>query len=298
MLRLLAALAGLVVTIAAVPAGAVRAAPGDPAPGYHTVRFVHAGHNRTALVRVPPAPGGEAGLPALFHFPGLLETPAIADRFGKLAPAADANGYLLVIPEHFGIGWQGVPAGTPFPDVDDPGYIRALAAVVIERFGADPSRIYSSGMSNGGFFSSLTACELPDVFAAFAPVAGQLSDPGSCVPGRAVPVVMFHGDADPLVSYDTTAPAATFWTRNNGCGTTTTDTTLPDVDPGDGTRVIRHEYQGCPANAPVVLYQIVGGGHAWPGGDPYPLVPLGNASKDINANQVLWDFVSRFALPV
>ncbi|GAA3383579.1 alpha/beta hydrolase family esterase [Cryptosporangium minutisporangium] len=266
-------------------------------PGNHAVRFAHAGQNRSAIVRVPAGRGGAVGLPALFHFPGLLETPAIAHQYAELEPAADSNGYLLVTPEHFGIGWQGVQAGTPFPDVDDPGYIRALAAVVTGRFGADPARIYSSGMSNGGFFASLTACKLSDVFAAYAPVAGQLNDPASCAPGRPVPVVMFHGDADPLVGYGTTAPAATFWATNNGCDATTTDTALPDVDPRDGTTVIRHEYRNCPASAPVVLYQIVGGGHTWPGGEPYPLVPLGNASKDIDANQVLWEFVSRFSLP-
>ena len=265
--------------------------------GDHAVHLTHAGQNRQAIVRVPAGKGGVPGLPALFHFPGLLETPSIAAEYGKLEPAADANGYLLVIPEHFGVGWQGVEAGTPFPDVDDPGFVRALAAVVQDRFGADPSRIYSSGMSNGGFFTSLTACQLTDLFAAFAPVSGQLNDPSTCAPGRPVPIVMFHGDADPLVSYDTTGPAATFWAKNNGCATTTTDTPLPDVDPSDGTTVIRHEYQNCPASAPVVLYQIVGGGHAWPGGDVYPLVDIGKATKDISANQIIWDFVSRFTLP-
>jgi poly(3-hydroxybutyrate) depolymerase len=265
-------------------------------PGDHAVHLKHDGQDRNAIVRVPTGKGGVPGLPAIFHFPGLLESPTIANLFDKLEPAADKNGYLLVIPEHFGIGWQGVQAGTPFPDVDDPGFIRELAKVVQTRFGADANRTYSSGMSNGGFFTSLTGCLLTDVFAAFAPVSGQLNEPATCKPGRPVPIVMFHGDADPLVAYSTTAPAAAFWAKNNGCGTTTIDTKLPDVDPNDGTTVIKHEYRDCPANAPVVLYQIVGAGHSWPGGDPYPISQLGLATKDIDANQVISDFTSRFTL--
>jgi poly(3-hydroxybutyrate) depolymerase len=265
-------------------------------PGNHAVHITHANQARNAIVHVPTGKGGVQGLPAVFHFPGLIETPMIAHLFGKLEPASDQNGYLLVTPEHFGVGWQGVQGGTTSPNVDDPGFVRALAETVQTRFGADVSRTYASGMSNGGFFTSLMACQLPDVFAAFAPVSGQLNDAASCTPGRKIPVIMFHGDADPIVSYDTAPAAARFFSTNNGCSVFTNDTNLPDVDPNDGTTVIRHEYRDCPANAPVVLYQIVGGGHAWPGGDPYPLVPLGPATKDINGNQLIWNFVSRFTL--
>jgi poly(3-hydroxybutyrate) depolymerase len=234
----------------------------------------------------------------LHHFPGLYETAVVADTFGHLREHADRHGYLLVIPEHQGPGWQGVLGGTPAPpDLDDPGFVRALVATVNERFGGDPRRTYASGMSNGGFFTSLLGCRLADVFAAFAPVTGQLNDPATCAPGRPVPVLMIHGDADPLVPYCTTVPAALFWTTNNGCRGDTLDIPLPDVDPADGTRAVVHRYRGCPARAPVVLIQVVGGGHAWFGGDPYPVEWLGRAGRDLVANDAIWSFVSRFRLP-
>jgi poly(3-hydroxybutyrate) depolymerase len=269
-------------------------------PGDHAVHLTHAGQVRLATVHVPTGRSGADGTApaALFHFPGLRETGPAAESTGQLRAHADRFGYLMVIPEHFGPGWQGVLAGTPSPDVDDPGFVRALAGVVQQRFGADPNRTYASGMSNGGFFTSLTACSLNDVFAAFAPVSGQvanLDDPASCRPGRAVPIVMFHGDADPIVGYNTAPAAQEFWAKNNGCQATTDDTELPDRDPDDGTRVVRHVSRGCPAGAPVELYQIVGGGHTWPGGNPYP-VDLGKLTKDVTANDVIWDFVSRFTL--
>ncbi|WP_156756985.1 alpha/beta hydrolase family esterase [Actinokineospora pegani] len=263
-------------------------------PGDHAVRLRHAGQDRNAVVRVPAGLGGVRGLPVLVHFPGMLESPAISDQFDKLSPHADREGYLLVIPEHFGIGWQGVLAGTPAPDVDDPGFVRALLAQVHDRFGGDQRRTYASGMSNGGFFTSLTACLLSDVFAAYAPVAGQLNDPSTCAPARPIPIAMVHGDADPLVPYSTTVPAARFWARHNGCAPQPTSTPLPDTHPDDGTTAVRHDYTGCAA--PVVLYQVVGAGHAWPGGDAYPVPWLGVAGRDLDANTVIWDFVSHHTL--
>jgi poly(3-hydroxybutyrate) depolymerase len=263
-------------------------------PGFHLVTMKHAGQDRTAFVRVPPHPIRPGRTPVLFHFPGLFENAAFAEQFEHPSVSADEHGFLLVIAEHYGVGWQGVPAGTPGADVDDPGFVRELAAHVQQRFGGDARRTYASGMSNGGFFTSLTACKLPDVFAAYAPVAGQLTD-ATCNPGRPVPVLMMHGDADPLVPYSSVAAATPVWLKINHCLSTSRDVLLPDRDPADGTRVIRHVYRGCPASAPVVLYQIQNGGHSWPGGTPYP-VDLGKSTRDVDANEVIWAFVSRFHL--
>lgn len=267
-------------------------------PGDHVVTMVHAGQTRYAAVHVPTGKGGVRGLPALVHFPGLGENAYFAEQFSELFPAADQNGYLMVVPEHYGTGWQGVPGGTALPNVDDLGYVQALMDVVKSRFGADPKRLYSSGMSNGSWFSQLTACRLNTLYAAFVAVSGPLADQKNCNPGRHVPVLMFHGTTDPLVPYSGAAPALAFWVKNNGCASTTTDTNLPDVDPNDGTTIVRHVYQNCPPDGPVIFYQIIGGGHNWPGGKPFlPGNVLGGTTNDINGNQVIWDFVSRFRLP-
>lgn len=59
-------------------------------------------------------------------------------------------------------------------------------------------------MSNGGFMSHMIGCEAADMFAAVAPVAGKVGIP-NCQPSRPMPVMAFHGTADPLVGYDTGA---------------------------------------------------------------------------------------------
>lgn len=265
-----------------------------PDPGDHAVRIDHAGQRRNAILRLPDDYDGTPR-PALFHFPGLLETPAIAEWYGRMSDYAQTRGFIMVTPEHHGVGWQGVLGGTPGPDVDDPGFVRRLQDVLVDRFNADPRRLYASGMSNGGFFTSKTACE-NERFAAFVAVAGQLNDPGACDPGRRVPIVLIHGDGDFIVPYSTVKPALDFWTRNNGCGTRTAATNLPDIAPRDNTTVVRHDHPDCPADGPVTLYEIKGGGHNWPGGTPFLGPFLGGTTYDIDANAVIWDFVSRHRL--
>ena len=266
-----------------------------PDPGDHAVRFTHAGQQRNAILRLPDDYDGTPR-PALFHFPGLFETPGIAEWYGRMADYAQTRGFIMVTPEHYGMGWQGVLAGTPEPDLDDPGFVRRLQDVLVDRFNADPKRLYASGMSNGGFFTSKMACE-NERFAAYAAVAGQLNDPGACSPGRHVPIVLLHGDGDFVVPYDTVRPALDFWTRNNGCGTRTVATNLPDIAPDDNTTVVRHDHPDCPADGPVTLYEIKGGGHNWPGGTPFLGPFLGGTTYDIDANAVIWEFVSRHRLP-
>ena len=266
-----------------------------PDPGDHAIRITHAGQDRRAILRLPDAYDG-GPLPVLFHFPGLYEAPWMAEFFGRMADYAQTRGFIMITPEHHGNGWQGVPGGAASPDVDDPGYVERLQDILVSRFNADPRRLYASGMSNGGFFTSKMAC-VNTRFAAYAPVAGQLTDAASCHPGRKVPVLLVHGDADPLVSYSTAPPAAEFWARNNGCSPAPVSTPLPDLDPGDNTTVVRHDYPDCPSDAPVVLYQIKGGGHNWPGGKPFLGPLLGGTTYDIDANRLIWEFVSRHTLP-
>ncbi|WP_344245876.1 hypothetical protein [Actinocorallia libanotica] len=265
-----------------------------PDPGDHAIRITHAGKARNAVLRLPDDYDGTPR-PVLFHFPGLFETPGMAEFYGRMADYAQTRGFIMITPEHYGRGWQGVPAGTPSPDLDDPGFIRRLQDILITRFNADPARLYASGMSNGGFFTSRLAC-VNERFAAYAAVAGQLSDIPACEPGRKVPIVMLHGTTDTIVPYSTVAPAAAFWAGNNTCSATSTATPLPDKDPRDNTTVVRHVHDGCPADAPVELYEIKGGGHNWPGGLPFLGPFLGGTTHDIDANEVIWDFVSAFRL--
>jgi poly(3-hydroxybutyrate) depolymerase len=46
-----------------------------------------------------------------------------------------------------------------------------------------------------------------------------------------------------------------------------------------------------------VFYQINGGGHQWPGVEVLPEENFGPVNMDINAGEVIWDFLSQHSLP-
>ena len=87
---------------------------------------------------------------------------------------------------------------------DDAGTCRAIFAVenAIERLlkteNIDPSRVYLTGLSMGGYGSWALAAHRPDLFAGLVPICGG-GDPGSVERLRGLPIWVFHGTADGVV---------------------------------------------------------------------------------------------------
>jgi polyhydroxybutyrate depolymerase len=191
---------------------------------------------------------------------------------------------------------------------DDVGFIRALVDdVAANAAPLDRSRVFATGISNGGFMSLRLACEASDLFAAVAAVSATmpLELGARCRPAKPVSVLVINGTGDPLVPYVggfartgntlrgaiwSTEHTISFWTRHNGCAAPAVTQVLPDLDPTDGSHVIESDYRGC-AGAPVKLLRVEGGGHTWPGGPQYiPASLLGLTNRDIDASAVIWSF--------
>ena len=81
------------------------------------------------------------------------------------------------------------------------------------------------------------------------------------------------------------------WVRANGCAANPTMVKLPDKA-DDGMRVTRKTWSGGKDGSEVVLIEIEGGGHTWPGMEP-PVAMLGKSTKDISANDLMWDFFQK-----
>jgi polyhydroxybutyrate depolymerase len=158
--------------------------------------------------------------------------------------------------------------------VDDVAFMRALVARLESDHGVDPKRIYAAGLSNGSMMAHRLGCEMSDVVAAIAPVAGAMNT-DSCKPTNPVSVVMFHGTADQHALYfggDTKgffgnaprrdrpiADVFAAWSRIDGCSPSGKETT---------GHVTKETCSGGRGGSEVVLYTIEGQGHAWPGGKP------------------------------
>lgn len=276
---------------------------GTPAP---VVIALHGGGgNSEAMARVT-CPFGD------FSDPGCLD--AVAER----------ESFLLVYPN--GIGAKLAPKVRTFnagggedgydciagracdENIDDVGYIEDLLDDVEARFAVDTSRIYSTGLSNGGAMSYRLACEMSHRIAAIASVAGahQVAAVQGCAPERPVPVMEIHGTFDDIVPYYggvgtltlgykvSVADSIGFWVDANGCAQTPSTSWLPNIA-FDWTRVVRDVYSGCDDGASVVLLEVQGGGHNWPGGWAYG-VSAGVISRDINASDAIWSFFAKHEL--
>jgi polyhydroxybutyrate depolymerase len=245
-----------------------------------TIQVQHAGATRTALVNLPPGYDGTEVLPMVLNFHGLLMNGTLQRSYTGLADEANARGWIAVHPNGLASSWT----VTPFsPDV---GFVDALLDALEAEVCVDTTRTYATGLSMGGYFTYMLGCELPERFAAIAPVAG-LDANVFCNPAPEVPLLHIHGTADLIVPYNGAlfSPSAPDSVRNwsndvNNC------TTAPVVSwqNGDATCATR----SCSAASEATLCTIQGGGHTWPGADPIPL--LGDSNYDLDATAHILDF--------
>lgn len=229
---------------------------------------------------------------------------------------ADEAGFVVVYPEGVDKHWndgRDLDDTASQANIDDIAFIVALIDHLDQAYPIDRTRVYATGISNGGFMSYRLACELSDQIAGIAAVAANMSDAlaSTCQPARPVAVMIITGTDDPLVPFEggdvrvlrqtrghvlSTADTAAFWRQQNGCDGPLEVEQLPDRDPDDHTRVSRETSAGCAGGRRVEVVVVDGGGHTWPGGAPYlHRWLIGRTSRDIDANGLIWSFFE--ALP-
>jgi polyhydroxybutyrate depolymerase len=240
-------------------------------------------------------------------------------RLTGLNTLADRHGFIAVYPDAVDKHWndgRNLPSyRSQRENIDDVGFISALVEALSDQYAVDRNRVYVTGASNGAMMSFRLACELTHKIAAIAPVIGSMGENISrtCAPSRPIPVLIVGGTGDPLVPWNgghvhlfrrklgrvlSFADTARFWVEHNGCSADPDIAWLPDADPEDGTRIRKKVYGQCDQDVKVILYEIQGGGHTWPGGPQYlPEWIIGINSRDMDAGEVIWDFFEGFSRP-
>ncbi len=285
--------------------------------------------DRAFDLEVPESWDGISPLPLIYAFHGGGGDRSSADRVtcpgGKqsdpdcLGAKAAAQGYAVVRPDGSGNRplrnirtwnsgggtgeWACVSGGACNANIDDMAYIDKVHALVGDLIPIDPSRVYATGISNGGSMSNRLACERPGRIAAIASVGGtnQFAAGGGACPGN-VSVLQIHGTEDPIWPYET-APSGlgksdklmlgaetsvSGWAARNGCSETTIAQPIDDTE-DDGTSSIRVEYQDC--DRPVDLIRVEGGGHTWPQGFAYlGKGTIGVVAQDFDADDLILEF--------
>lgn len=252
------------------------------------------GRARSYRLYIPASYDPAAPTALVFSLHGLTSNPTQQARFSSFDELADEAGFVAVYPRGSGapLRWNaGIDGLNSGDTVDDVAFISALLDELAQTLCVDPARVYMTGLSNGGGMSHRLACDLAERVAAIGAVAGAYPLPGrdGCNPARPVPVIAFHGTADPIVPYEGsryTPPVADWaagWAARNGCDP------APAGLPASGA-VTGVRYGGCDAGAEVILYTVAGGGHTWPGGPALPAFITGSTSADIDASRAMWAF--------
>lgn len=262
------------------------------------------GLTRDYRLYVPAAYTGAAAVPLVLNLHGYGSNNLEQEVYGSFHAIADTANFLVVMPNGT-LDGQGKRFWNTFlggASVDDVAFLSDLIDTLSATYNIDPNRIYSTGMSNGGFMSYELACALNDRIAAIASVTGSMiqSRLNACNPGRPVPVMEIHGTADGVVPYTGSAmntfvaiPAlVAAWVDFNDCSPTPVITPVPNASTTDGCTAEHYLYTGGDNGSTVEHYKIIGGGHTWPGA----LFNIGVTNQDFNASKEIWRFFSQFKL--
>tara|TARA_B110000879_G_scaffold187015_1_gene248632 strand:+ start:345 stop:1406 length:1062 start_codon:yes stop_codon:yes gene_type:complete len=270
--------------------------------GQQTFNFIHNGLNREYIYYAPVNLPVDAPLVFVAH--GFTGSAQGIMNYCGMNSIADQNGFAVCYPQgttdsngdnfwnvgynfHFGV------------TIDDVDFIVSLASYLQSTHQLNTLNTFFTGMSNGGELSYLLACEGPNVFRAFAPVAGTIFPNGLanniCTPVVPVSIFETHGRNDnvtliggdpsdpywgPYLSIDT---IINFWVNQNSLTDLVIDTFPNFNNPNKIT--ISYKYSAPNSDNQVWLYTHKSG-HSW--GD----------DGDMVIEQEIWDFFSQMSFTV
>ena len=293
-------------TFATSSPGCAAATPA--APGTSDRTMTSGGDPREFQLIVPASYDGTTPLPIVFSLhPDVISYRIVPPMVGFPDMAATYD-FIGVSPSGMRNGtipyWVAARTEPPSRDIT---FFDDLLDLLEAELCVDPSRVYATGMANGSQMASLLACQLGDRITAVAPLAGP-EWPTAC-DGRPVPVMAFHGDKDPFVSYqdgrgdakeiadknlwkgnvppgvpdhEGAEQAMANWAAHNGCDAQPVVETI-------SAEVVRTTWQHC--DAATIFFHIVGGGHTWPS-RPVPAFEkvFGHTTMDIDATRLMFEF--------
>lgn len=268
------------------------------------------GLKRTYRVHFPANVAHEQAVPIVFVFHGGGSNGMEAERMSKFSKIADREHFVAVYPDGIGHNWNDGREGSDLKpqreNVDDAAFVEAIIDSIAARQEIDLTRIYSTGISNGGMFSNFLAIKNASRFAAIASVVGGIAEPiaASFAPDSPVSVLIIQGTADPIVPYHggkvargdrgkivNTDTAVQLWTEWNGCNPDPEISEIPDKAFDDKCHVQVSKWTGGHGGSEVWLYRIEGGGHTWPNGPQYlPEIVIGRVCRDFDGSETIWEF--------
>jgi len=176
--------------------------------------------------------------------------------------------------------------------VDDVDFIDTIIKLVSQKYNLNQDRIYSTGMSNGGFMSYHLACNLSSKIAAVASVTGSMSKETyeDCNPTHSTSILQVHGTIDASVPFEGNSALGMrrindvmdYWKLYDACDIEPISIVTDYIDIEIS---VQHDtYLNCLNDVQVELYKIEGMGHRWPNKQRY----------GISATEKIWEFINLY----
>ena len=264
--------------------------------------LTHKGLDRYYLIYTPTTITDNDEAPVLFALHGYGSSAETHKAYTMHEPFANTNKAIVVYAQGYKLEtaltsssshWN-VGAWTIGSTVDDIDFINTVIDLIDDKAVINKNRIYSSGMSNGGFMSYNLACNLSSRIAAIVSVTGSFSSEmlADCNPEHPTPVMQIHGTLDPTVPFNGNSalgmvPIETtleFWADYNLCNP------VPEISVIDffdlGMSVDHKVYKECQNNVRVELFKSSGMAHTWPIESIY----------GVGATKEIWSFINQYDL--
>ena len=266
------------------------------------LEFEHEGINRQYIYYEPL--GLNEQKPLVFVMHGFTGDASGIKNYSGMNQIADQYGFAVCYPRgtidsggnrFWNVGYAFHEDET----VNDVGFLTELATYLQTNYDLNPDFTFATGMSNGGEMCYMLACQANDTFKAVAPVAGMILQDilDDCQDSNPIPIFEIHGSQDDVTpisgdpnnndgwgAYPSIPFTINYFSEKNECSTLQTET-LPDIDLSDGSYVVSEKHLNGINNNEVWYYEIIGGGHDWPGA-------WGN--MDINAGEEAWLFFQKY----
>jgi len=247
---------------------------------------------RSYRLAVPTGYRATSPTPLILLFHGSGSDALQTSIYTQMPKRAARLGFVVATPDAVSEQWQ---VSDPGAGTADLAFVHALIASLSNRFCVDRSRVYAAGISLGSEFAAIAGCTASDRIAAIGLVAAEYLLKPCTGP---IPVIAFHGTADPLVPYQAGGVGVALpgvhvvgveqnlagWARLDGCDP------VPRIIE-DAPMVVRQSWVACRGGSAVVLYTVLGGGHTWPGSPiVLPVAADGPTTEKIDATGLMLDF--------
>lgn len=265
--------------------------------GVNEYGITYQGLDRDFIVYVPESYSHESSSSVVFVYHGFGGSNDQIMYYSDFNTISERENFIIVYPQgsnFWGYPHWNVGGWTNSSTTDDISLTEFLIELISQEYNINQEKIYATGMSNGGFFSFLLACQSSEKFAAVASVTGSMTIEtfNNCNPQREVPVLQLHGTQDPIVQYYGNSSigsigiseAISYWRTNNYCSNDPIVSQLNDSNPNDNFWVEKILYDDGYNGSVVEHYKIYGGEHVW------------FNNQDINSSELIWEFFSKYDL--